>query len=292
MRLRCLRLVLALLLPVLLWGGGAAAWAADGDSHYAGFDGFLVHYKSWGKAGAPAVILVHGFTMDQSVWRHQVGPLSKAHRVIALDLPGHGQSGRPEDVDYTMSLYARAVEAVAKDAGISHAVLVGHSMGLPILHTVARRGQVKVDKLVFVDGAIAAPAADPQARAAQDKQWDELKTGVAGPDYGLVLEHLMRGLGPKLPAADLKAIIANLRDVDHRMAASTMAHFRDADVWAPARHTMPVLALYAKTSALGVKEWLAANYPKAKLQVWDDVDHFPQLEQPERVNGALLAFLK
>ncbi|MBX9634262.1 MAG: alpha/beta fold hydrolase, partial [Magnetospirillum sp.] len=99
-----------------------AAVVKDGVSRFVGLDDFLIHYKSWGKADAPAVILIHGFTMDQSSWSRQVPALAKTHRVIALDSPGHGDSGRPRDVVYTMDLYARAVEAVAKDAGVSHAV--------------------------------------------------------------------------------------------------------------------------------------------------------------------------
>lgn len=288
---RLLRPLLVLLLLV-----AAPAFAKDGakegDSRFAGFDGFLVHYKSWGKADAPAVILIHGYTLDQSFWRHQVPALSKTRRVIAVDLPGHGESGRPQDVDYTMALYARAVEAVAKDAGLSRAVLVGHSMGLPVIHTVIRRGQLKVDKAVFIDGAILAVPADPAARAEQDKFMAAMKDGLHGPDYRLVLEQFFKGFTQKMPAADLKQMLARLRDVDHRMVSSTWDHFADADVWAPARFDVPVLGLYAKMSEPGVKEWLGANYPKHKLLVWDDVDHFPQLEQPARVNKEIIDFLK
>jgi len=63
-------------------------------------------------------------------------------------------------------------------------------------------------------------------------------------------------------------------------------------VWAPARFDVPVLALYARMSEAGVKDWLTATYPRHKLVVWDDVGHFPQLEQPQRVNKEILDFLK
>lgn len=283
--LRPLVLFLVLLVAV-------PAWAKDGDSRFAGLDGFLIHYKSWGKESAPAVIMVHGYTLDMSLWRHQVPVLAKTHRVITMDSPGHGDSGKPQDVDYTMGLYARAVEAVAKDAGLSHAALVGHSMGLPVIHTVMRRGVLKVDKVVFVDGAILAPSADPKRRAANDKFMADMQIGLNGPDYRLALEGLYKGIMTKVPSADGKAMLANLRNVDHHMAASTFSHFGDADVWAPARYEVPVLGLYARMSEHGVKDWLTANYPNHKLVVWADVDHFPQLDQPKRVNKALVEFLK
>lgn len=284
----CRLLVVALMLFVF----ASPSFAKDGDSHFAGAGDFLVHYKSWGKAGAPAVILIHGFTLDQSFWRHQVPVLAKTHRVIVLDLPGHGESGRPRDLVYSMDTYAQAVEAVATDAGISHAVLIGHSMGLPVIHTVLRRGKLSVDKAVFVDGAILAPPADAKARAGQEKFMAEMKQGLRGPNYLLVLEQFFKGFTPKVSPDDARAISAKLREADQYVLSSTFDHFADPQVWAPARYDIPVLALYAKMSELGVKEWLAANYPNAKLVVWDDVDHFLQLEQPRRVNKAITDFLR
>lgn len=283
--LRPLILLLALVVT-------APAFAKDGDSRFAGLDDFLIHYRSWGKADAPAVILIHGFTLDQSFWRHQVPALAKTHRVIAMDSPGHGDSGWPRDVDYTMTLYARAVEAVAKDAGLSHAALIGHSMGLPVIHTVVRRGVLKVDKAVFVDGAVVAPPADPQARAAQDKFFTDMRAGLKTPDYRLVLEQFFKTFMPKVPPAEAKTLLAKVHEADQHMVTSTFDHFTDADVWAPARFSVPVLGLYAKMSEAGVKPWLDATYPNNKLLVWDDVDHFPQLEQPKRVNAAIADFLK
>lgn len=285
---RLLRPLVFLLVLVL----AAPAWAKDGESRFAGLDGFLIHYKSWGKETAPAVILVHGYTLDMTLWRHQVPALAKAHRVITMDSPGHGDSGKPPDVDYTMDLYARAVEAVAKDAGVSHAALVGHSMGLPVLHTVLRRGVLKVDKVVFVDGAILARPTDPKEGAEYDKFLADILAGLRGPDYRLALEGLFRPIMTKVPAADGKAMLDNLRNVDHHMALSTFSHLADADVWAPARYAVPTLGLYAKTSERGVKQWLTANYPNHTLKVWADVDHFPQLDQPKRVNKELADFLK
>ncbi|MGE5515267.1 MAG: alpha/beta fold hydrolase [Bacteroidota bacterium] len=286
---RLLRPLVFLLVLVL----AAPAFAKDGVSRFAGLDGFLIHYKSWGKESAPAVILIHGFTLDQSFWRNQVPALAKTHRVIALDSPGHGDSGWPRDVDYTMTLYARAVEAVAKDAGITHAALVGHSMGLPVIHTVVRRGVLKVDKAVFVDGAIMAPPADPKARAEEEKFLADLRAGLKGPDYKLVLEQFFKGFMQKVPPAEAKLLLAKVQQADQHMVTSTFDHFTDADVWAPARFDVPVLGLYAKTSAdQGAKAWLDATYPRNKLVVWDDVDHFPQLEQVARVNKAMVDFLK
>lgn len=284
--LRRLALIAALVLAFM----PAARAAASGPDRYAELDGFLVHYQSVGK-GSP-VILIHGFTMTLASWAGQTTDLARTHQVVTLDLPGHGDSGAPRDTVYDPDLYARAVEAVAKDAGISHAALVGHSMGLPIIHTVLRRGKLSVDKAVFIDGAILAPPADA-AQAAARKAWmDGMIAGLHGPDYQLVLEQLITGLSPKLAADPRKRLIAQARAMDRNVAATTFEHLADAAVWAPARFELPVLALYAGPLKPGVAEWLAATYPKSKLVAWDDVDHFIHLEQPKRVADALVKFLK
>ena len=51
-------------------------------------------------------------------------------RALLVDLPGHGQSEKP-DVAYTQERFARAIEAVMRHAGVERAVLLGHSMGGP-----------------------------------------------------------------------------------------------------------------------------------------------------------------
>lgn len=281
--------------PVLLFVlllAAPGAFAKDGESRFVGLDDFLIHYKTWGKPTAPAVILIHGFTLDQSFWSKQIPALAKTHRVIALDSPGHGESARPRDVAYTMDLYARAVEAVAKDAGVSHAALVGHSMGLLVINSVVRRDVLKVDKAVSVDGAIIDPPADPKARAEQEKFFASMNQGLKGPDYTLVLEKFFQGFIPKVSPADARRLLAKVRESDQTMVSSTWEHFTDAEVSAPLRSDVPMLGLYAKASDHGTKAWLDAHYPNNKLLVWDDVDHFLQLEQPKRVNAAIVEFLK
>src|ERR1043165_9182525 len=93
------------------------------------YDGARVHYESYGK-GKDAVVFIHGWTCDLSFWRGQA-PVYQKRRSLLIDLPGHGQSDKPE-VSYTQERFARAVEAVMRDEGVERAVLVGHSMGGPV----------------------------------------------------------------------------------------------------------------------------------------------------------------
>src|SRR4051812_10526701 len=67
-----------------------------------------VVYESRG-SGEPALVLVHGWTCERSLWAPQINAFSAKYRVIAIDLPGHGESDKPEDVIYDSKLFARGV---------------------------------------------------------------------------------------------------------------------------------------------------------------------------------------
>src|SRR5215208_8525018 len=128
------------------------ASAFDGESHFAKLDGNRIHYKSFGK-GKEALVLVHGWTCNLDNWRDQIPDFAKRNRVIALDLPGHGQSDKPQ-IAYTMDLFANAIDAVMRDAKVERAVLVGHSMGTPVARQFYRKYPQKTLGIVIVDGGL------------------------------------------------------------------------------------------------------------------------------------------
>lgn len=117
------------------------------------------------------VVLVHGLSSYMGFWEHQVPELSRSRRVLALDLPGYGASGRP-DAPYTPPWYAEVVVSWMDAIGVEEAVLVGHSMGGQIAMTVALEHPDRVDRLV-----LAAPAGfetfGPGAKAWMKDWWTE-----------------------------------------------------------------------------------------------------------------------
>src|SRR5216684_1531260 len=139
-QVECL-LLLVLTLAVALVSTPAAkaqkASAPEGKSHYAALDGNRIHYQSYGK-GREALVLIHGWSCNLDFWRDLIPDLSRRSRVIAIDLPGHGKSDKPQ-VAYTMDLFARAVDAVMREAGVKRAVFVGHSMGTPVMRQFYRK---------------------------------------------------------------------------------------------------------------------------------------------------------
>src|SRR6185295_6430396 len=92
---------------MLLVAGGGQAFAARplrGEARDARLDGHRVHYETHG-VGREALVFVHGWTCNLKSWSLQVPLFAAKTRVIAIDLPGHGQSDKP-DIAYTMDLFA------------------------------------------------------------------------------------------------------------------------------------------------------------------------------------------
>src|SRR5688572_33086806 len=140
-------------------------------------DGAKIHWTSKG-SGSPAIIFVHGWTCDDTSWNAQVPVISQRHRVITLDLPGHGQSGLPTSGKFSMELFAKAVEAVRSEAKVDRAVLVGHSMGTPVIRQYALMYPARVAGLVIVDGLVQLPPAAAQpGQPGRGPRSEELRVG-------------------------------------------------------------------------------------------------------------------
>ena len=112
-------------------------------------DGVAIRYHVEG-AGEPTLVFVHGWSCDRSYWDAQVSHFATQHRVVAIDLAGHGQSGLSRR-NYTVPAFAEDVRAVVAGLGLDRVVLVGHSMGGPVIVEAARRMPERVAALVPVD---------------------------------------------------------------------------------------------------------------------------------------------
>src|SRR5215213_1639753 len=85
-------------------------------------------YAEHGPSEAPAVVLLHGFPLDRSMWDDQVDVLATRFRTLVPDLRGHGQSEAPPG-PYTMADHVADVARLLDRLGIERAALVGLSMG-------------------------------------------------------------------------------------------------------------------------------------------------------------------
>ena len=109
-----------------------------------------VHLRCWGRTGAPGVVLVHGGSAHSGWWDHIAPLLAVTHRVVAVDLSGHGDSVvRPR---YPLDGWADEVMAAAEAGGIGgRPYVVGHSMGGAVTAAVGARHHDSVAGLVIID---------------------------------------------------------------------------------------------------------------------------------------------
>ena len=112
-------------------------------------DGTPIAYEVHG-AGEPTLILVHGWSCDSRYWREQIAHFAARHRVVTVDLAGHGHSGAGR-ADYTTRSFGEDVKAVAEAVGGDRLILVGHSMGGLIVAEAARLLPGRVLGLIAVD---------------------------------------------------------------------------------------------------------------------------------------------
>lgn len=257
----------------------------EGTSHFASLDGLRVHYTDYGK-GAATIVFVHGWNCDESAWKHQAPALAAKMRVITIDLPGHGQSDKPE-IRYTMDLHARALEVVLREAETESAVLVGHSNGTPVIRQFYRLFPAKVRALVIVDGALR-PFGDASLM-------EKFIAPLRGRDYGGTAGRFINGVtAPMKMEAQREEVRAMMRRGVQHVAVSEMESLREPALWTEDKIEAPVLMILAKQPSWTpeYEAFARALVSNLDYRIWEDVSHFLMLDKPAEFNQALLDFLK
>ena len=142
-----IRLVLSLVF--LLVTSAAVAAQTEWPHVVPSKDGTPISYEVYG-AGEPTLVFVHGWSCDARYWRAQVPYFSKIHRVVVLDLAGHGHSGMTRPT-YTMRSFGEDVQAVTVATGSRRVILIGHSMGGTVVAEAARLMPDRVIGLIGID---------------------------------------------------------------------------------------------------------------------------------------------
>lgn len=271
--------IVALLAFVLV----PTASGADGDSQFAKLDGARIHYKSYGK-GPEALVLVHGWSCNLDNWRDQIPDFAKRNRVIALDLPGHGQSDKPQ-VAYTMDFFAQAIDAVMRDAKVERAVVVGHSMGTPVARQFYRKYPQKTRGIIIVDGGLR-PFGTKEMR-------EQFVAMFKAPNYKEAGGQMLAQMSGTLAAPEKERVKASFENTPQHVLVSAMESMNQESLYGPDKMNVPVFAVLAKSPFWppDTDEFFRSIAPDFEIQWWDGVGHFLMMEKPKRFNDAVIAFL-
>ncbi|SHO43706.1 alpha/beta fold hydrolase [Desulfopila aestuarii] len=146
---------LTILFAILFFAVGLVDAKTEWPKIVSSQDGTPISYEIYG-AGEPTLVFVHGWSCDARYWREQLPYFSKTHRVVLLDLAGHGHSGSTRS-QYSMRSFGEDVQAVTEATGSRSVILIGHSMGGVVIAEAARlmpdrvKGLIGVDKLENVE---------------------------------------------------------------------------------------------------------------------------------------------
>ena len=175
------------------------------------------HRRAFIKAGhGPALLLLHGLGCDYATWQPVIPPLARRYTVIAPDLLGHGQSGKPR-ADYSLGGYANGMRDLLTVLGIDRVTVVGHSFGGGVAMQFAYQFPERTERLVLVAPGGLGPEVSSAIRAITHAGLQQVMWSLTLPGIRHAGVAGLRGARPHRLAAT--------RDLDE-VAASTST-FKD-----------------------------------------------------------------
>jgi pimeloyl-ACP methyl ester carboxylesterase len=274
------------ILAVSLLVAAAVAGAAEPklkDRTATSADGVQIHYVVGGK-GTPALVFIHCWSCDAGYWREQLPVFALDHRVVAIDLAGHGTSGDSRE-RFTMAAFGADVAAVVRKEALTRVVLIGHSMGGPVALEAAQLLAGTVELVVGVDNMQNAEQKFPE------DEFKKLHDGMVG-DFRGTTEAFVRSMFPRDASPKLVADVAgDMASAPPRVAISAIEEIKGFDeAGAMEKAAVSIACINATTFPTDV----AVNRKHAKFYdvvLIEGVGHFIQLEKPDAFNLALARIL-
>jgi pimeloyl-ACP methyl ester carboxylesterase len=243
------------------------------------------------------LLLLHGMAGSSQTWRSLIKPLSRQFRVIAPDLPGHGESTKPRS-DYSLGAFAALLRDLLDELGVSRATIVGHSLGGGVAMQLLYQHPDYAQRLILIGSGglgpdvgltlrlLSAPGAElimpiiapRQVLAAGERVWSWLrKAGIEAPRG----EEIWRSYSTFSDAPTRQSFLRTLRSVvDYRGQAVSALNRLNT------KTELPIMAIWGDRDAMiPVEHAYAAKQarPDIRLEVLADVGHFPQVERPAEV---------
>jgi sigma-B regulation protein RsbQ len=246
-------------------------------------DGSEIYYETTGD-GDTALVFVHGWMGNVRWWDAQRAAFAGTHRVVALDLAGHGQSSRSR-TSWSAAAYAEDILAVVRAVAAPRVVLVGHSMS----------GAYAVAAAPDVERLAAVILVDTLKNLDAVPAWDQVAPMLAGyrADYRAAVENLLPTFlfAPGTPRAVAERLTREFLSVTGDVAATLLEPLYRFDVREAARRVrVPVRGIGTDLHPfdLAANRAYIADYDHVTIQGYG---HYPMLEAPDAFNAALRAQL-
>lgn len=274
----------------------------------ASLDSTLVAYESGALDASEGAIFLHGYSLDHTVWRHQIESLDASRRYVYYDARHHGRSEpeSPVDSPVTIEVLAKDLEVVLERSGLRRAVLVGHSMGgMTVLefcrhfpHLLGDRvaglillNTTFTDALKTVVGAEVVGAIDRRLRRVLEGLLRDPRSSrvfrLRGDDLSWLLVRLF-GFGPHASPSQVDHVRRLLAQFPSPPLIEIFRGMRDFDMTG-ALHTIGIPTLVVaggddRITTVKASERMAEEIPGATLEVLEDTGHMAMMERHERFN--------
>jgi pimeloyl-ACP methyl ester carboxylesterase len=232
----------------------------------------------------PPLVLLHGLTFDHSTWAPVTDALrliDAERRVLAVDLPGHGDSLTRDDCG--LPAVADTLRVALEEAGVSSPVLIGHSISGGLAGLYASRypatGIVNVDQpLDIAPFARLVRTLEPKLTGREFSQvwqmfWDSFHTELLPPGARRIVEQTCR--------PQQQTVLAYWRLLLQLPPEDVAALIEDSMIQVAERN-VPYLMICGHEPSGANTDLLQRLVPQAQIEVWPNSGHFPHLAHPER----------
>jgi 3-oxoadipate enol-lactonase len=239
----------------------------------------------------PAVLFVHGFPLDRTIWQHQLDSLT-GYRRIAPDLRGMGQSDAP-DLGYSMSTYAEDLVGILDAIGEGQVVLCGLSLGGYVAFEFLRRWRERVRGLILVDTRAEADSAE--GRRARDALIGRVREqGAIAAAEAMLPRFFTPQVSPEI-IEQIRTMILRTPVSGIVGALSAMRERPDSTALLETLTGIPTLVLVGAEDMITpppIAQAMATTIPGARLMEIPGAGHLPCVEQPVPTTRAILKFLQ
>jgi 3-oxoadipate enol-lactonase len=252
-------------------------------------DGTRLRCLVEGPEGAPAIVFLNSLGTDVRMWDPQVEALRSSFRIVRHDSRGHGASDAPKG-PYSIELLGGDVVSLLDALEIERVHVCGESMGGLVALWLAANHPERIERAIFASTAVRIGSKDrwdERVRALEEGGMDSIRDMV----MGRLLTSSFRERSPEVTERVVATLVSTPPD---GYAASCLA-VRDADLTNEVGRISAPSLIVVGADDVGISQREAQDLHEriadSELVVLDDASHLCNLEQPERFNQAVLAFL-
>jgi pimeloyl-ACP methyl ester carboxylesterase len=241
-------------------------------------DNVVISYNVQGQ-GKPALVFVHGWCCDKRYWKFQVPHFSEQYKVVTIDLAGHGDSGFGRD-DYTIEAFGGDVVAVVEKLQLDEVILIGHSLGGPVIVEAARQMPGRVIGCIGADTLHdIGKSYGEEAEAIILK----LQLDFVGTMQGFVRGAFKADADPEV----VEWVVGNMSSINPEVGISVIEHISEYDLKEAVRDVqVPIVCINSDFQPMDIE----ANRDYARIyevKMMPGIGHFVMMEDPENFNRLL-----